>query len=550
MQGGLATAALVMGLAGGPHCVAMCGAPTAGVIRLVRAPFETAAVARPSPKAFPRPWRSMRAASQAMHWPARQRPWRTQSLALASTHVAALKPLWILLHAATLAWGVALVAQGRQPAWAHRFGKAMALRVRPLTRSVFGVLATGALWVLMPCGLLYSALALASLGNGALDGAMAMTLFALGSGLSLAAAPWACQGLGRRLGPARERWGARIAGVLLALMALDALWMDLGSASATGAGEQALALRQRNGNGVCGRDDSRMKPMPAHGLLAIVAMAWVAHAGAMDASCLERADGRAVDFVAAAAREAPSVVTLVASGVDVGWSVGQASDDEADSAGVAGEPWRTQGAPSVGRSTASGIVIRQDGFIVTSAHAVAGAHDVTARLADGRGFRASIVGIDSAPTWRCSRSRRPDWPLRRSPAAPCCVPASPWPHWDRPSASTERDRGSRWCQPAFRGKRWRRAVRPDGRRLESGKLRRTVVQSPRRGDRHECDGLFGDRWTRRLLAERADRPDAARRQRVAHQRPCDPFQDRRAHAAADARTGAGFRHESRGVAQW
>ncbi|MEJ8826040.1 trypsin-like peptidase domain-containing protein [Variovorax humicola] len=137
-----------------------------------------------------------------------------------------------------------------------------------------------------------------------------------------------------------------------------------------------------------------MKPMPAHGLLAIVAMAWVAHAGAMDASCLERADGRAVDFVAAAAREAPSVVTLVASGVDVGWSVGQASDDEADSAGVAGEPWRTQGAPSVGRSTASGIVIRQDGFIVTSAHAVAGAHDVTARLADGRGFRASIVGID------------------------------------------------------------------------------------------------------------------------------------------------------------
>jgi sulfite exporter TauE/SafE len=228
MQGGLATAALLMGLAGGPHCVAMCGAPTAGVIRLVRAPFETArggtAVAQGLSTTLA--FHAGRVASYALAGAAAALA--AQSLALASTHVAALKPLWILLHAATLAWGVALVAQGRQPAWAHRFGKAMALRVRPHTRSVFGVLATGALWVLMPCGLLYSALALASLGNGALDGAMAMALFALGSGLSLAAAPWACLGLGRRLGPARERWGARIAGVLLALLALDALWMDLG----------------------------------------------------------------------------------------------------------------------------------------------------------------------------------------------------------------------------------------------------------------------------------------------------------------------------------
>lgn len=225
MQAGLAAAALLMGLAGGPHCVAMCGAPTAGVIRLVRAPTNGAAGAAPSTALA---FHAGRIASYALGGAAVALA--AQSLAFAGAHVTALKPLWVLLHAATLAWGLALIVQGRQPAWAHRFGKALALRVRPHTRSGFGVFATGALWILMPCGLLYSALALASLGNGTLDGAMAMVLFAVGSGLSLAAAPWVYAAVGNRLGPSREGWGARVAGLLLATLALQALWMDVAQA--------------------------------------------------------------------------------------------------------------------------------------------------------------------------------------------------------------------------------------------------------------------------------------------------------------------------------
>ncbi|MES1264850.1 MAG: sulfite exporter TauE/SafE family protein, partial [Variovorax sp.] len=38
MQSALLATAFVMGLAGGPHCVAMCGAACASVIRIVRAP--------------------------------------------------------------------------------------------------------------------------------------------------------------------------------------------------------------------------------------------------------------------------------------------------------------------------------------------------------------------------------------------------------------------------------------------------------------------------------------------------------------------------------
>lgn len=228
MQAGLAIAALLMGLAGGPHCVAMCSAPTAGVIRLVRAPPGTAGASSAAAPSTTLVFHAGRIASYASAGAAVALA--AQSLAFASAHVTALKPLWVLLHAATLAWGLALIAQGRQPAWAHRFGKALALRVRPHTRSAFGVFATGALWVLMPCGLLYSALALASLGNGPLDGAMAMVMFALGSGLSLAAAPWVYAAVGNRFGRSREGWGARIAGLLLALLALQALWMDFGQA--------------------------------------------------------------------------------------------------------------------------------------------------------------------------------------------------------------------------------------------------------------------------------------------------------------------------------
>jgi sulfite exporter TauE/SafE len=88
------------------------------------------------------------------------------------------------------------------------------------------VLATGLLWVALPCGLLYSALMLASLGNGPLQGAGLMALFALGSSLSLLIGPWLWQRL-RWGGGARQTWGARVAGLLLAAVAVQALWSDL-----------------------------------------------------------------------------------------------------------------------------------------------------------------------------------------------------------------------------------------------------------------------------------------------------------------------------------
>lgn len=227
MQIALAGTALLMGLAGGPHCVAMCGSACAGVIRIVRAPTGGVATLAPPRQeasavaAFHFGRISGYAAAGAIAAAA------VQSLALASGHVAALRPLWVLLHVAVLAWGVMLAALGRQPLWANHVGRFLTERLRGLGGSRWSLLATGAAWVSMPCGLLYSALMLAALGSSAADGALLMALFGAGSGLWLILAPWLWSQLRGRLDAARKEWGTRLAGLLLAAVALQALWMDL-----------------------------------------------------------------------------------------------------------------------------------------------------------------------------------------------------------------------------------------------------------------------------------------------------------------------------------
>ncbi|SFC20684.1 hypothetical protein SAMN05216344_11158 [Polaromonas sp. OV174] len=214
MQTSLAITALFMGLAGGPHCIAMCGAACAGIGQAA-GERQTAAL-----------WgfQAGRMASYSMLGAVAAAS--VQGLGWLTTQTAVMRPVWTLFHAAVLLLGLMLLWQARQPVWLDNTARSIWRKVRALNVA-WGrgaPLAMGALWAFMPCGLLYSALLVAALSGGPLDGALAMALFALGSSVSLVLGPWL---LLRLRGGGTGEWGVRLAGLALALTSGWALWMGL-----------------------------------------------------------------------------------------------------------------------------------------------------------------------------------------------------------------------------------------------------------------------------------------------------------------------------------
>lgn len=224
----LALTALVMGLAGGPHCVAMCGAACGAVVGSPVQAVPVSAIGRGTPPpAMPRMLQFQLGRLAGYALAGAVAGFAVEAFATLSKNTAALKPVWTLFHLSVLAWGLMLLARARQPAWVESAGRSVWAKIRPMAHARGGLVATGALWAFMPCGLLYSALLVASLSGGAFEGALAMALFAIGSGLSLGVAPSVLrrvQAWGNRL---RDGSGTRVAGALLALAAVWALWMDL-----------------------------------------------------------------------------------------------------------------------------------------------------------------------------------------------------------------------------------------------------------------------------------------------------------------------------------
>ncbi len=219
MSATLALTSLLMGLAGGPHCAAMCGAACTGIARMGPRPS-----AAPVSRAL---WRFQAGRLAGYSLAGATAALAVQSLAWLTASMAALRPVWTLFHLLVLLWGLMLLARARQPAWVGDAGRAVWARLRPVAAAPGGVFITGALWAFMPCGLLYSALLVASLSGGAFAGAMSMALFAAGSSLSLALVPWLYDKLQDRGNWWRRDGGTRAAGALLMATAGWALWSDV-----------------------------------------------------------------------------------------------------------------------------------------------------------------------------------------------------------------------------------------------------------------------------------------------------------------------------------
>ena len=214
----LAATALLMGLAGGPHCVAMCGAACGAMGRTQSGQSTRAMWVFQAGRLLG--YSALGALAAAS----------MQGLGWLSVQSAALRPVWTLFHVSAALLGLMLLWQARQPIWLEDSARKVWQGVRSVTGNLEGGAALapigmmGVLWALLPCGLLYSALLVAAMTSTAAQGAGVMALFALGSGVALMAGPW----LWLRLrGQGSGQWAIRIAGLALLASSAWALWMGL-----------------------------------------------------------------------------------------------------------------------------------------------------------------------------------------------------------------------------------------------------------------------------------------------------------------------------------
>jgi sulfite exporter TauE/SafE len=224
MDAALAASALLMGLAGGPHCAAMCGAACGAV----------AGTAQRSPALLA--LHGGRLAGYAAGGAIAAAG--VASLGSFATAAPLVRPLWSIVHVAAVVLGVWLLWTARTPGWLSRASPRLAavadgqpIRwVRTLPRPASAAVA-GTCWVAIPCGLLQSALLVAALASTPAAGAATMAAFAAGSTLVLVAAQGAWSRL-RRLAPGTPlgALSVRVAGALLAGSSLLALWNGLGAA--------------------------------------------------------------------------------------------------------------------------------------------------------------------------------------------------------------------------------------------------------------------------------------------------------------------------------
>ncbi len=228
MTGALLATVALIGLAGTPHCAGMCGALCSGAARSCGARSMSSGVAAVLlGRLIGYALAGAAAASivMAVRWLSIGTGW--------------LRPLWSALQFFMLGLGLWLLWRGRLPAaaeaWLERrlHHKAPVLRpdesvVRVLGRGELKSAAVGVLWPLIPCGLLQSALLMASMASSPAEGALLMVVFGSTSMLGVWAGayswmrwirpPAGAAGAGGRA-DALSTWPVRLTGAVLVISA-------------------------------------------------------------------------------------------------------------------------------------------------------------------------------------------------------------------------------------------------------------------------------------------------------------------------------------------
>ncbi len=224
MDAALVVSALLMGLAGGPHCAAMCGAACAVFAgqRGAAQPLLALLAGRLAGYAAAG---AVAAASVA-------------SLAPLGAASPLLRPFWGLIQVGACVLGLWLAWTARAPGWLSSARRPLSSLANARPIRVFRSLPAtaragfaGTCWVALPCGLLQSALLVSALASSPLTGATAMAAFATTSALGLWLAPQIWMRLRHRAdGERLASWSVRVSGLLLAGASAFALWHGLGEA--------------------------------------------------------------------------------------------------------------------------------------------------------------------------------------------------------------------------------------------------------------------------------------------------------------------------------
>ena len=223
MMSSLVISAALMGLAGGPHCLVMCGAACAGITSAAPGAGTRAMWGFQTGRLLG--YSSLGALAAAS----------MQGLGWLTLQSAAFRPLWSFLHVLLMMLGLWLVWRAEPPAWLGAWTQGIWRHIKPMgqrqaARAHFAApMVWGLIWALLPCGLLYSAVMLAALSDGVWQGAQVMAAFAMGGAGALSLLPWVL----RRLKPGAAglaAWGhggVRLAGLGLAASSGTALWLGL-----------------------------------------------------------------------------------------------------------------------------------------------------------------------------------------------------------------------------------------------------------------------------------------------------------------------------------
>ncbi|MFM2398147.1 MAG: hypothetical protein RL341_304 [Pseudomonadota bacterium] len=228
----LVATGFLMGVAGSPHCVAMCAGPATWALGGGREPLAW------------KPWLLFnvgRALGYALLGVLMATMFAVLREAVVLMRVA--QPFWVMLHVAIFVLALHLAIAGQQPRFIGQWAHAAVSRANRTGSPTTGgqiirtpkshsrttawnrPVVTGLLWAFMPCGLLYAGLLTAALSNNPVTAGAAMLAFGVGTSVTLMAVPAlkaAGEVMSRRSIFARinadGRLGGRLAGAALAAL--------------------------------------------------------------------------------------------------------------------------------------------------------------------------------------------------------------------------------------------------------------------------------------------------------------------------------------------